>query len=219
MIFRKLLALLCLALLTATVSRAAPITFDLTYSGSSYGNKEAVATGWITFADFGLPNPGAYEDGTIPDWVTGLSLTVSGTSSGNGTFGLADFGVLFWDTGYIVNATPALKRPGLLFHQVPKHATLDLTKELIGQTSSGSSLAWGTTGEGGGGFLLVAKSGTSAPTGIDNELFSLMTGNGTGDALLLTSMRPSAIPEPSTYAAIIGAAVLGIAVLRRRFRR
>jgi len=32
-------------------------------------------------------------------------------------------------------------------------------------------------------------------------------------------MRPSAIPEPSTYAAIIGAAVLGIAVLRRRFRR
>lgn len=218
MISRKLPALLCLVLLTATASRAAPITFDLTYSGSSYGNN-AVATGWITFDDTGLPNPGYYADGKIPDWVTGLSLTVSGASSGNGTFGTADFAVLFWDTGYIGNATPALKSPGLLFFQMPKNATLDLSRELIGQTASASSPAWGPTADDGGGFLLFAKSGASAPTGTGDGFFSLTTGNGTGDALLLTSMRPSAIPEPSTYAAIIGAAVLGIAVLRRRFRR
>jgi hypothetical protein len=81
--------------------QAGLMTFDLTWSGASFGNT-AMATGQITFDPSLLTNPGV----TDPIAVTAFSITVSGASSGNGTFGLGDFDDFFW--------TPMAERSTLL---------------------------------------------------------------------------------------------------------
>ena len=96
-----------------TVS-AAPITFDFTFSGESFGNT-AIATGFITITDAALipnPTPGCVTVNLPNPSISALSITVSGASSGNGTFGLAAFKSIIWDTGGVA---------------------LDFTQELVGQ--------------------------------------------------------------------------------------
>lgn len=108
---RTLLATL-IAVLPLT-SLAAPITFDLEYSGASFGNA-ASASGFIAFDDSVLPVPGSLGNVTAATvGVTDFSITVSGASAGNGTFGLADVTNWVWIVG----------------------AGLDLTTQLVGQAA------------------------------------------------------------------------------------
>src|SRR3954449_5160946 len=101
---------LCLMLATASISKADTFdTFNLTYSGASFGNA-AAATGQIVIDETLLPNPGT-ASGSFATYLQSLNLTVFGASSGNGTFSLGDFGNFVWNTD---------------------SATLDFTQELVG---------------------------------------------------------------------------------------
>ena len=155
-------------------ARAAIHVFYITYSGASSSNT-ATAFGTITLQD--PPNPGSSSDFSK---VTSLTLTVSGASSGNGTFTKSDFTGWSWSTN---------------------GATLNLDAELVGQSTPG--LPWGTQNFGGGAgdFQLFAASGSGAPNG--TWLFQLTTSEGNGNLMFLTSMSPnsSSVPEPGQVAA------------------
>src|SRR5262249_24551655 len=84
-------------------SEAGLQTFDLSWSGASFGNT-AVATGTITM-DPSVLDPNNYNDNSgffFPQnvFVSALSITISGASSGNGTYTLGDFDtVALWPNG------------------------------------------------------------------------------------------------------------------------
>ncbi len=191
---KKTIALL--ALIAGFVSlpgtaRAAIHVFYITYSGASSSNT-ATAFGTITLQD--PPNPGSSSDFSK---VTSLTLTVSGASSGNGTFTKSDFIGWNWATN---------------------GATLDLDAELVGQSTP--DLPWGTQNFGGGAgdFQLFATAESGAPNG--TWLFQLTTSAGSGDLMVLTSMSPtsSSVPEPGQVAAslLLLAGIGGYLWLKRR---
>jgi PEP-CTERM motif-containing protein len=102
------MVLVVLVMLIARDTSALPITFDLTYSGFEFGNA-ATAVGTITFDDTVLPNPGTLVNVTSATLgVTDFSITVSGASSGNGTFGLASVTNWIWIVGSPLNLTQQL---------------------------------------------------------------------------------------------------------------
>jgi PEP-CTERM motif len=193
------------ALLTAAAAQAGTETFDITWSGAALGNA-ATATGKITLDTSVLPTSSQVVL-TLPDTtVTALSVDVSGASNGNGHFGLSDFGaVLFWSP-----------------------APLDLTQELVGQPLGGlctygpsSPCSDGSNGD----FNLfnndVVGTGVivnpSAPDG--TSYFRLSTNGGVGDTMLVTSIRldtGGGVPEPASWALMIGGFGMAGAVLRRR---
>ncbi len=164
-------------------ANAALKSFDLDWSGVSYGNT-AIAVGTITLDVSVLQNPGSNSSLASPGLVTSFSISVSGASSGNGTWSLVDFGDIRWVT----------------------ETALDLTQELFGQPTLMDP--WGTPGMGaggdfnlfqeafggGGGFAAAAAPGT-APEG--TSWFELTTNDGFGDPMLLTSFRPTVIPIPA----------------------
>jgi hypothetical protein len=89
---RKISLFACAAFCAASIStaNAATVTFDLSYSGASFGNS-AIGTGVISFDETVLPNA-AVSDLGVPAVTIGVlsfSLTISGAGSGNGTFNLA----------------------------------------------------------------------------------------------------------------------------------
>ena len=184
--------------LTAATARADLIqTFDLTYSGAKLGNS-AAATATISLDLTLTNNPGVTSQDMSPI-VTAFSITVSGASSGNGTFGLGAFngpsGGFYLDTG---------------------GGTLDFTRELIGQRTSISP--FGTTdGEGGDFGFLANKTIAAAPTATD--YFQITTNGGTGEFLYLTSFRPTAVPEPGGLTLLLSLSISTMAVhaLRRRY--
>jgi hypothetical protein len=185
------------ALLAVTASaRAQTQTFDLSYSGAAFGNT-AVGTGTITLDLSLLNNPGDTSTFFDAPFVTAFSLTITGASSGNGTFGLADFNdIILFTNG----------------------ATLDFSQELVGQPIP-DGLPFGTVpsfGEAGDFNIFPNFSNPAAPVG--TFYFAIATDGGLGDQLNLTSFRPSAaIPEPGTFA-LLGAGLLPMAgaVTRRR---
>jgi len=87
-----------LAFAAAPFVNAAPITFDLVWDGTPFGNS-ASAIGSITLEESLLPNPGSSFGSLASFGVSALSVTVTGASAGNGTFGLSDFSSLVWNTG------------------------------------------------------------------------------------------------------------------------
>ena len=117
------------AFLFATFStssvQAELVTFNLEWSGASFGNS-ARATASITIDDDLLPNPGG--SGTEAPFssigVVDFTMTVTGAGGGDGTFTLDSFRTVRWDSGNAENAT------------------LDLTTELVGQPTGRAS--WGT---------------------------------------------------------------------------
>jgi hypothetical protein len=128
-----LLTSLCLLFGAVSPASAVVTVFNVAWSGASLGNS-AVATGQISIDTDLLPNPGI--GGLMSPTVTALSLTVSGATSGNGTFGLADFGNgWIWDTGGV---------------------TLNLATQLVGQSG------WGN---GGIGDFNLFGSTSAAPNG------------------------------------------------------
>lgn len=209
-------------LLVSSVASAAPITFNFAWSGATLGNN-ARATGFITFESTLLPNPGnAFY--TLPSAaVTNLSITVTGAAAGNGTFGLASFNGVTWETN---------------------GATLDLGRQLVGQPTP--ELPWGTpTGNGEGGDFNLFSGGQGvrpteryaartpdgvvnpAPTGV--LYFRLAANGGTGDNMVLTSFAPSGagqsffanVPATNGFGLAALAAMLALAgvLAARRYSR
>lgn len=177
-----------LFVLAANAAQAAPATFNLEWSGTSYGNT-ASAIGFITFDDAVLVSGAAFNLNSSWAAVLDLGITISGAGAGNGSFGLSDFGSMYFNSP----------------------SGLDFTRELIGQTLSNGS-TFGTSDmsnpEIGGDFNLFGSS-SSAPNG---TWYFQLTPSGTSESMLLTSMAP--VPEPTTYAMLI--AGLGLLAVRRR---
>jgi hypothetical protein len=202
-LFQKAAACVAVFVFVAGQVQAAVITFDLAWSGVSFGNS-ASAVGTISLDDSLLPNPGRVD--TLSPTVTALSITVSGAASGNGTFNMSDFDFWYWDTN---------------------GATLDLNSQLVGQNTLGNP--WGTPDDGiigspddgiSGDFNLFAYTVLGAPRG--TNYFTLTTNNGTGDSMLLTSFSPKtgAVPEPTSIAIFgIGAGLMSLVSNRRRCRQ
>jgi sugar lactone lactonase YvrE len=145
-----------------------PSIFDLQWSGASFGNT-ATATGQIRLDNSLLLNPGSNSLTVLP-FVQDFEITITGASSGNGSFNLSDFSEIVFNTGL---------------------APLDLTQELVGQPTDLDP--WGTSQPGatGGDFNLFSSSG--APNG---TYYFELTANG-GDQMLLTSFAPA--PDPPLF--------------------
>ena len=90
--------------------------FNLTWSGASQGNG-ATATGVIGLDLTTIPAAPSQISNSIPSWITSFTITITGASSGNGTFTLADFSGFTFDSGGV---------------------TLNYTTDLVGQLSLGS---------------------------------------------------------------------------------
>jgi hypothetical protein len=184
-----------LLLLAATAYADVFQTYNLAWSGVSFGNN-ATASGQITLDLTTLPNPGGPAYDLYPNMAS-LTVTVTGASSGNGTWTKSDLAKLsslgtytYWDTGGVA---------------------LDLSKELVGQPTLGNP--WGTPDGISGDFNLFFTNG--GPLG--TFFFTLTTDGGTQDSMLLTSFAPvSSTPEPGTMT-LFGSGIIGLAgVLRRK---
>jgi PEP-CTERM motif len=176
-------------------------TYDLAWSGTPFGNS-ANATGTITLDLSLINNPGETDQNIVP-FVTNFSITVTGASSGNGTFGFSDYiGSPTLDGFYIIT-----DRPGV--------TPLDFSRQLVGQPTGFGP--WGALGgNGSNGDFNIFPNG-SVPSAPDGTFYFTITTNGvSGDSLGLTSFAP--VPEPSTL--ILGgiAALAGVALARRRHR-
>jgi hypothetical protein len=174
----------------AVIANATIISFDLTYSGAPFGNA-ATATGKISFDDSILPNaPGGHVNVSAATLgIVDFSITVSGASSGNGTFTLSDFQLV-----------PGEENGWIWILSAP----LNLAAELVGQV----------------GFLdfnwcasTLSCGNPTAPGGVNP--FTIATNGESGDELVLTSMRPSAAPEPGTLA-LLSLGLAGFRFARRK---
>lgn len=213
-----------LLLFVASAASAAPIRFDFTWSGAQLGNN-ARATGYIVYERTLVQNPGQNSFAIPSAAVLDLSITVTGAAAGNGTFTRSAFaGNVFETNG----------------------ATLDFSRQLVGQPTSGQP--WGTAPSAGqaGDFNLfiaggdatdaqgryaspsrpVPQGGVLPPNG--TFYFELTTNGGNGDRMFLTSFAPSGtgtsfvsnVPATNAYGTIALAALLALAgiVAMRRLR-
>ncbi|WP_293907112.1 PEPxxWA-CTERM sorting domain-containing protein [Phenylobacterium sp.] len=202
-------AVLAVTLGAASLAQAALVTtivkLNVKWSGASFGN-DARASGFITFDSNILPDASPGDIHLLPgSGVVDVGVDITGASSGNGHFGLADF-------------------RGFVFHSI---SPLDLTHELIGQLQTNGcayGVSTGECGDGAGGdFNLFAGSpdavaselGATAPNG--TSFFELTTQGGFADHMLVTSMNVgSGAPEPAAWALMIGGFGLAGTALRRR---
>ena len=190
----KYLGILGLSILLTPAAFAGPVTFDFEYENTDTG---ATATGSLTI-DSGelatiLSITGDSES-PISD-LEALSLTVSGASAGNGTFGLSDFqGFAWWSAG----------------------ASFNFSQNLVGQPTNGNP--WGTPDGQSGDFNFFNASGS--PTAPDGQTyFTLYADGGGADAMQLVSLQEAdPAPEPATFG-LIGVGLGAMALWRRRTMR
>lgn len=170
------------AITTAPTTRS----FYLDWSGALWGNS-AEGHGILTVYDDLFSNSVDYA-WLIPGVeIADFTLSVSGASSGNGTFGLTDFDAFLWST----------KTPG---------ESLDLSQELIGQTTTGGP--WGSDfglDSNTGDFNLIAALASGAP--FTTGSFIMATDEGNGEQMNLISFRP--VPIPAAFW-MFGSALLGL---------
>jgi len=190
----KAMAAAGLALLLATPAQALS-TFDLAWSGEPFGNA-ASATGTITFDTAQVSGAGVFAPDLIVD---AFMITVSGTASGDGTFGLANY---------------AMFRFG-----APAGTALDFSQELVGQMDPGGATFDPSGPPALSGDFNIFSNGGLAPTG--NFFFRISTGGPSRQNLLLTSFAPSPadarVPAPAAAVGLL-IGLGGLAALRRRRR-
>ena len=124
-----------------TPASAAITVFNATWSGASFGNA-AVATGQITIDSATPFNINGFDDLVLTDGqlVTALSVTISGASSGNGTFGIADFGMVVFRLSSANLGAELVGSGGLLdFNLFGNAASAPLGTNVNTLTSSGGS--------------------------------------------------------------------------------
>src|SRR5580692_7208556 len=103
--FKRLL--LCVAMLAfhlggpGQVKASQIMTYDLTWSGAAFDNS-VVATGQITLDVDLINNPGSTSQNSS-SFVQDFSITVSGATTDNGTFGFGDFNGASTDGGFILD--------------------------------------------------------------------------------------------------------------------
>ncbi len=193
----RLSSVLVAAATAATVLFASPVAqasterFAITWSGLPYGN-DGSATGDLTI-DTALVGTGMIAISAIDD----LSITVSGTIYGDGTSTKSDFSRIDFAV------------PG----------TLDLTRELIGQ-SLGNGHVFGETDGLGGDFNVFGIPAVSLHVPAGTGYFQMVPdeygGNGI-DPLRVTSIVPlSAVPEANGAALSVAGLALLLACARRR---
>jgi len=189
------IALGCILTAASAVSAfASPQSVFFTYREPA---GTAVASGYITFETTLISNPGNNTI-TLPDpSVLAISLTVSGATSGNGTYTMADFGQVFFNTGTV---------------------GLDLSKPLIGQ-SAGGGFIWGTCTGGNCGDLNFFGIAAPAPTG--TFWFALTADGGAANTMNLAAAGPpgNQAPTMSEWMLILLAVLLagtGMVMARKR---
>ncbi len=193
----KCATVVCLLVFAATAYADVFQTYDLAWSGAAFGNS-ASATGQITLDLTTLPNPGGPNYDMYND-IASLTITITGASSGNGTWTRADLAPIsnlgtytYWWTGGVA---------------------LNMNQQLVGQPTQGSP--WGTDDGNSGDFNLFFTNG--GPIG--TFYFTLTTDGGTEDSMLLTSFAPvnSSTPEPGSMV-LMGSGLLMLGgSIRRRF--
>jgi hypothetical protein len=181
-------ALLCGLLATTGAAQAGTITYGLKYTTVTSG---ATASGFVSFNDAVLPN-GPVSLSNISAAALGVvdwGLTVTGATSGNGTFTLADIQAV------------AGQQDGWLW---VLSAPINLNSELVAQAGF-SDFNWcaGTASCG----SATAPGGSSAK--------HIQTNGETGEILTLVSMTPESVPEPFTLS-LFGAGLAGAVAMRRR---
>ena len=192
-------------------------TFTTLASEINVGNTAVAAS---TFTINGSTNT------TYAGLITGnLSLVKSGTSkqtlSGTNTFTgatLVNAGTLATSTSGTFGAGDVTVASGAALTFGNAASIGDLAKLTFAGTSTAGSISLSFTGTETVGSVFNSISGTylAAGTGYTaTQLNGLFTGNAifTGSGLLTIA---SAIPEPSTYAALAGLGMLGFAAYRRR---
>lgn len=199
MLYLKCMRALALAVVAGGSAGLAPaahaLTFDLAWSGAPYGNG-ATATGLITVGDtLPLIGTGFGAAGLISvpsSQVTALSITIAGAKFGNGTFGAGQIGAITFETP----------------------APLDLSRQLVGQDlGNGHRYAeLGSTGLS-GDFNLFGDPSTGAPIG--TNWFTFTTAAQQGDSLMLVSMMPEVVPEPTSLA-LLALSLLGVGIMQRK---
>lgn len=190
-LYATLLAALTLAVLLPSLASAQIRTFNLSYSGAQFGN-QASALGSVTF-DLGVLPNGPTNLANVSKATLGLldwTLTVSGATTGNGVFTLAD-----------LETVPGQQNGWIWILSAP----LDLDAELVGQAGF-NDFNWcaGSNSCGNPG----APGGAAA--------FIIQTAGETGDRLRLTSMVAN-VPEPATgLLLLVGLTGVAASAVRRR---
>ena len=206
---------LALALMTAaSIAAAEPVRFDFRFEEPQ---GPARAVGYVVLETTEIANPGGANYGVPSSAVLDLSVTVSGASAGNGTFGIENFCEIVFDTG---------------------GGTLDFGAELVGQPTENNP--WGTIPEGKGGesgdFNLFTTCNTlryegdapnggasGAPNGV--WYYTLAANGGSANEMELVSMiaggpaphHPVPATNLWTLAGLLAlTAGFGLAVLRKR---
>jgi hypothetical protein len=143
--------------------RPEPVTFLFNFAADAPSN--AVAEGCIRLGGAAAEVPFHFDLGLAvqPPEVSALSVTVTGASAGNGTFGMHDFSTIAWSSN---------------------GGTLDLDSELIGQPTNGQP--WGSVVEESGGDFNLFGTTPGAPVGV--FWFVLGAVGGTADEMILRSM-------------------------------
>jgi len=182
---KKLLAAAALAALAGAPAMAQQ-TFDFTYALG-----DATATGTFDLAHSG----DVLAAGDYSGWISNVHMTISGASSGNGTFTSADFGFYYFNSS----------------------TDLDLTHELVGQDEGAGAIFGDQSTRSDLNFF-----GQTAGSPFGIYFFQLGTDGGNGDQLRLVSLHldgvNGAVPEPASWAMMLGGFGLVGGAMRSRRR-
>lgn len=158
-------------LLFSLNSNAALLTYDLVYTSDTTA---ATGMGFITIDDAVYPNDGTafFDAPAATIGITAFSITISGATTGNGTFGLADIPLFVWQQTAPYDLTMELVAQA-------SHSDFNLNSLLAPDPSAGAPFGTGpniiATNFGGAGENLTLRSMTPgvapAPTSIPTLSF------------------------------------------------